>query len=196
MANYIPKLQYGNVTTSATVTAGSTTITNILDASTLLPDMVISCANIPAGTTLTFIDTALGTATMSAAATSGGTGVSMDIYFEIVFTYPPEGTPSESSTATRTVTPSLSGIVQTVLNYVEIKFAPTFKLLDQTTADLLQTFYENWAVQGKVFRWFESNDLSQYVEYTYDQDGFNTERTSWTGSGYLYSLDMAFRRVL
>lgn len=196
MANYIPKIQYRNITTSATVTAGSATLTNILAPSTLLAGMIISCPNISAGTTLTYVDTELGTATMSQAASSGGTGVSMEFYFEIPFTYPPEGMPSEDSQATRTVTPSLSGVVQTVLNFIEVKFSGTFKLITQSTVDLLQTFYENHAAIGSTFRYYESSDVATYVEYTYDQDGFTPERQTWTGTAFTYSVDMSFRRVL
>lgn len=115
----------------------------------------------------------------------------------INFPYPPtEGKRRETREANRRETDSLSGVRQVQTNYVEALRRIKFRFLSEADIDALEEFF-NYAVKGKVFKFFEDQNDLDFKLYELDQRRFEPkEITSVGANAYIYEAELNFRRVL
>jgi hypothetical protein len=112
------------------------------------------------------------------------------------FTYPPKDEGDNYNTSEST-TVTLSGVSQTVVNYIDCTRKLTFGALTEAQLTTLKTFFANWAGLGKVFKYFDDSNSISYTLYELKDLKFAPVRTSSAGVDvYLYQLQMVLRRAL
>jgi len=114
----------------------------------------------------------------------------------IDFLYPPQDG-GEVRDAQETVTTSLAGARQVVLNHVEVSRKLKFIGITEAAKTALESFFDNFAVLGKSFKFFENALTADYISYELKDLKFQPKRIASAGANiYTYELEWVFRRVL
>lgn len=116
----------------------------------------------------------------------------------ISFTYPPIEKAKEKLTPNKKVTASLSGRIQTQINYIEGTRKLEFSFLSEAQLAVLKTFYLNHAVYGKAFRYYEDASSLSYTDWELDDAAkFDPKIVAPVGQDiYIYSVTLDLRRVV
>lgn len=195
MAHYIPKLQYKNYSLNGTTSIGSNTINSISDTSNLEAGMFVRGTGVPTGATIQS-KTSNSVTFTGTPATASGT-VSIDYGFEIIFDYPPIEKSGETLDPKETVTTSLAGVNQTIINYIEGFRDPVFSFLSESIKSQLDTFARYWYCLGKTFRYFDDQNSVSYIEYESKDRKYSPEKiTAKTENTYIWKVKLNFRRLI
>lgn len=116
----------------------------------------------------------------------------------VSFTYPPIEKAKERLTPNKKVTASLSGRLQTQINYIEGTRKLEFSHITEAQLAALRSFYENHAVYGKAFRYYDDATALTYVDWELDDNAkFEPKIVAPTGvDTYIYSVTLDLRRVV
>lgn len=193
MPHAIPKIEWKNTTKTATRTASNNTLTSIASTADIEVGMIVEGVGIPAGTTV--LSKTVSTVVMSQNAVSSGTG-SVDFEYRIEFDFPPKENEGEELDPKERQSVSISGKVQTSIDYMEGKRTLAFSFLSQSIFDSLQVFYQTHAYIGRSFRYFEDKTSLTYIEYELADLKWKPKKITPKGSGYVWEVPMKFRRVI
>lgn len=189
----IPAFEYDEQVKSATITSGSNVIT--LDSVTnIVSGQVIYGAGIPYNSRVVSI---VGLdVEMSQNATASSTS-SVSFFKRIDFDYPAESDKGPQLSAIKNVTKSLSGVQQTVTNYLEEKRKISFNFVTKTLRDaLIDDFSKTHLILGKPFRFLQDKEVNSHVIYESDSNSIPQDRTIKKHPDFLYKIDFDFRRAL
>lgn len=156
----IPKIEYLNVTQLGN-THSSTSVTGLLDTSTIEPGMSIVGSGVPTGATVSSIDS-LTAITISSATTTTLSQTSLDFAHKIAFDYPPVEKSDAKLDPKERIATSISGIRQVSIDFIEKIRAFDFKFLSQSIYEALVTFMEDHALYGREFRYYDDKNDSAY----------------------------------
>jgi len=195
MGHNIPKIQYKNYALNGTTSIGSNTVTGIADTSSIENGMFVRGTGIPTGALVT--GKTVNSVTFSgAAATANGT-VSIAYGFEIIFDYPPIEQDGEQLDPHETVTTSLSGIQQVIVDYIEAYRSPVFSFVSESIKNKIDTFARYHLVLGKTFRYFDDRDSITYIEYESKNRKYSPIKIAPKGENiYVWKMKLEFRRIL
>jgi hypothetical protein len=179
MPHKIPKLQWKNYQKTGN-TNSNTTISGMNNTTNLEAGMTVKGSGIQSGTTIVSVDSAT-QITITPAATATASGVTLDFYYEISFTYPPVEKGGEKLDSKERVSVSVSGQRQVSVDYIEATRAFDFRFLSESEKTTLQTFFTTWGYLGKIFRYFDDNTLTSYIEYELNDLKFDPKKIAPKG---------------
>jgi hypothetical protein len=189
----IPAIEWDKKTTDGISSIGSNVITGISSTIDVIVGMSVYSAAFPYNTRV--LSKTVDSITLSSNATAVETA--FEFYRRYDFEYPPKRDDGEQVKASQTRVKSLSGRVQTVTNHLEATRSLSFSFVNKTDRDLLRdSFYFQWAILGKEFRYFEDQDINAILNYENDTSDYKQKREVKKHPDYLYQLDFTFRRVL
>lgn len=189
----IPRLEFNEQVLTGTISNGSPTITSIVTTK-LIAGMLITGANIPAGTTI--LSKTSNTVTMSANATGSATQ-SITFFERFDFSYPPRKDTDEQENTVETTSKALSGRVQVVVHYILVSRDLTFSFLTNTQKETIRDrFYRNWAALGNEFRYFPDKADSVYFTYQMKSRTLKNLRVVKKHPDFLYELSFSFERIV
>lgn len=197
MSHYIPKLQYKNYDLSGTTTNGSNVITGISvpNAKNIEVGMFVRGAGIPTGALVTSKTST--TATFSGSPATASATITVGYGFEIIFMYPPIEPDGENYDPKEIVSASLSGVKQTIVDYIEVFRTFSFSFLSETLKLQMDTFAKTWFCLGKTFRYFDDQTSSTYVEWEAKDLKYKPVKITSKGANlYVWKIGMSFRRIL
>jgi len=190
----IPAIEWDEKIVSGSSSVGSDTITGIADTSQVSSGMIVSDSAFPYPSLV--VSKTANTITLSQNATANKTG-SFSFYKRFEFRYPANKDKGEQLRANQTRTLSLSGIPQTLTNFIEARRDLSFTFLTLSEKTTLQNdFYSSWALLGKAFRYYNDKEIDSKVTYQNDSNEFKQDRVVKKHPDYLYELDFRFRRVI
>ena len=192
MAHAIPKIYYAVVSTTGATTNLSDTITSVGSLTGLTVGMYVEGAGIPANTQIIAIGVNV---QLNKQATANGT-VSLTFFNRVVFEYPPIEAGGETIDPKERQSTSISGKVQTSIDFVEGKRSLNFSFLSQDIYDALKLFHTSHAYIGRTFRYFDDQTLGTYIEYELSDLRFEGKKIAPKGTGYVWQVPLKFRRVL
>lgn len=116
----------------------------------------------------------------------------------VSFDYPPIEKAAEKLTPNKKVTASLSGRIQTQVNYIEGTRRLEFSFLSEAKLAQLKSFYLNHGAYGKAFRYYDDKNAVAYTDWELDDAAkFDPQKVVPKGvDTYLYSVTLDFRRVV
>lgn len=194
MAFAIPRIQYSNVDSVNGTTDGSTGVITATVTTGLQNGMFARGAGIPSGAIiLSFTST---TVTINKNTMAAAT-VPISYGFEILFQYPPVEPNGEAFVTNSTDTISLSGVIQTSVNYIEGIRSLTFSFLSQTLYTTLNSWVQTFALLGNTFRYFDDQTLGTYTTCQLKtKQGKPVKRASTGQDVYNWDYPLDFRRTL
>lgn len=193
MAHAIPKIEWKHDTETATRASGSPTLTTIADTTYIEAGMLVEGTGIPTGTTV--LSKTVSTVVMSANATSNGTA-SVNFLYRLSFEYPPIESGSETIDPKERQSVSISGKVQTSIDFLEGKRDLVFAFLSQTLFEQLKNFHSTHAYIGREFRYFDDKTLNSYLTYELADLKFTGKKIASRGYNYVWTVPLKFRRVI
>lgn len=194
MGHAIPKIHYKVFSTTGDTTSGNPTITNILDTTNIEVGMLATGAGVPAGVTV--LSKTSSTVVLSANASATASGVSLEFYFKIEFSYPPIETAAEKYLPQERRSTSLSGLTQVSLDHTEGVRELNFAFLTAALFTEVENFYLNSARYGDSFRYFEDKTLSPYTTYELKNLDWLPQKSPAGNATYKYAVPLVFRRVV
>lgn len=195
MGHYIPKLQYKNYLQNGTTTMGSNILTGMSPTTNFEVGMFVRGTGIPAGALVASKTNNTVTFTGTPATASATVPVSFGV--EIIFSYPPIEPKGETIDPKETVSTSLSGINQTIVNHLEALRTPTFSFLSETIKLQLDLFARTWYCLGRTFRYFDDRDSASYIEFESKDLKYAPTKIVPKGiNTYVWKVPMSFRRLL
>ncbi len=194
MANFIPRLEWNDISIVGNTTLNSPIITSVVSTAAVIDGMIINHANFAANSYV--VSHTVNTVTISSDATANGATLTLPLFQRLDFDYPstkqvnPQYLPSES------INESISGIRQVQINNIIKKIELEFKFVTNTLRTNLETnWYLSWAVYGNEFRYFESKDVVSSETYALDNLDFKPVREIAKAGNFLYKIPLKFRRV-
>jgi hypothetical protein len=194
MANFIPRLEWNDISVVGNSAIGSPSLTSVVSTVSVVDGMIINHANFPANSYV--ISHTVNTILLSANATINGTAATFSLFQRFDFNYPSVKQAEPQYLPTESVSESISGIRQTQINNIIKKIDLEFKFLTNSLKiDLHTNWFLSWAVYGKSFRYFESKDVASSEIYEMDNLDFKPVREIASVGNFLYKLSLKFRRV-
>lgn len=192
---YIPRLEWNEFSVAGlTTTNASPVVTGFSSTDSIKVGMIVTGAGVLADTRI--VSKTATTVTMSQDANASGT-TSLTFFERFDFQYPPTKDSEDNLKADVKTTQSLSGSLQTQVNFVEAIRALEFWFLTQDERDSLKDdFFLAWAVFGKSFRFFVDKADTGFNNYELKQYQFDDERQRKKHPEFLYKLSMQMRRVV
>ncbi len=195
MAHNVPKIQYKNYSYNGTTAIASNIITAIADTSFIEAGMFVRGTGVPTGATV--VSKTSSTVTFSGTAAAANGTVSIDYGFEIVFDYPPIESNGAQLDPKETVTTSLSGVKQVIVDYIEEFRSLNFSFLSESIKTKMDTFARYWFCLGKTFRYFDDKTSVSYIEYEAKDFKYLPVKIAPKGENiYVWKIALAFRRIL
>lgn len=191
----IPAIEWGPGTPiNGARTLGSAILT-LDDTSILSPGMFAYGNGVPVRTKILTVDSPT-QVTLDKNLESTAASDTYSFYNRYEFTAPATDDDGEQTEADQKTTESLSGKRQTQTNFVE-KIRPLkFGHVTKDDKELLEnSFFTNWAIYGKTFRYFQNFDLPDFVVYENDNKSFKTKRQVKKYPDFLYEIQFKFRRL-
>jgi len=190
----IPKIEYANVTKTATTANLSPTLTSIASTVQISAGMNVRGAGIQADTKV--ISTGPTTVLMDKNATAGAT-VSIEFYFPIEFDYQPIEKNGAQLDAKERVATSISGTRQTSIDFIEENRALVFSFITESIYLLMKDFFQDWALFGKTFRYYEDKTLTPFTDYELAEYKFTPEKVAPKSvSTFVWNVPLKMRRNL
>lgn len=190
----IPALEWDEKTITGTSSVGSPTISSVPDTTSIFQGQVIDDASFSYPTLV--VSKTSNSITLNKNATANKTG-SFSFFNRFEFQYPAKRDQGEQLRANQTRTLSLSGVQQTITNYIDARRTLTFSFLTQTeNTTLRDSFYTQWALLGKSFRYYNDKAINSKVVYFNNNEEYRQERIVKKHPDYLYEVDFSFRRVV
>jgi hypothetical protein len=193
MANYIPRLEWNPRSVTATRTASDPVLASIASTTEINVGMIASGTGIPSGAEV--ISKTVNSVTLSANATLSGTSV-INFVERLDFDFPPSKDSEEEYKPKQTITESLSGLQQTVTNFLEATRKITVDFLTTAKADKLKTNFYIYVYKGNTFTYYPDKDEAPSFTYELDKRDFARIRQVKKHPLFLYQLQMSFRRVV
>lgn len=191
--NFIPRIEFNDITITGTITLGSAVISSVPITTNIVTGMITKH---PSFGSSRVVSKTSNSVTMDTVALSNFTG-SIAFYETIDFIYPPEGRPSESYDPINTVSTSLSGTRQVSTTGILGLLDLNFSFLDKDLfAKLRDRFYLRWAIYGQEFRFFESNDETEFNISELNRLELSPRKIVPKQGDFIYSARMSIRRVL
>lgn len=196
MANFIPRLEWNDITIQGAATLDSEVITLVTNTTKVKVGMVIDHPVFPPDTYVISKTSNTVTASNKAGATSAG--IVFDLFERLDFIYPSVKSAEPFYDPTQTITDSVAGVRQVITNNVIVKVDLEFRFLTNELKEKIRdNWYLPWALYGNSFRYFESKDEAGYHEYELDNFDFKPVRDFPDGSGnFRYKYPLKLRRVL
>lgn len=194
MGHAIPKIEYNVVAVTGDTTNTDATVTDI-DTSDLIAGMYVRGTGITVGTTISSITNAT-ELELSAPATATGNNVALEFFKKIEFDYPPIEELGERRRPQERISSSLSGVRQVSIDFIEGVRNLKFSFLTNTLYLAVKAFYDDWAVYGQTFRYYDDKTLSSYVEYELRDLDFDPVKRFPKGTNYVWDIPFNFRRVI
>jgi len=194
MAHAIPKIHYLISSITGDTTSGSDSVSNVSDTTAVQIGMYITGTGIPAGATV--LAKTSTTIQLSANATANGTTVALETFKKIEFDFPPIEKSGEKLNPQERRSVSLSGISQVSIDYIEGIRSLNFSHLTNTLYLAFKSFYDETAVYGESFRYFDDKTLTDYIAYelrSFDWDG---QKIASRGTNYVWAVAVQFRRAV
>jgi hypothetical protein len=196
MVSWAGLLRWRELSLSLIYTASNTTITcsNISDALLLRVGMRVISSNFTAGfAIIQSINSIAGTFVVSNVSTASNTQTS-DVRFEYQFEFPPNEDSDDQIQSESTVQRSLSGIEQVQTFHLRINRQIQYNFITKNDRDFLMSdFFKNWSLQGKEFRYRET-DTENFKTYQLQSYQFTNSRTVKKHPSFLYSLNLNIKR--
>lgn len=195
MANFIPRLEFNDISIVGTTSVGSAVITAVPSTALVVVGMIINHANFPANSYV--LSKGASTVTISANATIASVLATLPLFERFDFVYPSDTQKGEPVyMPTEVISDSINGTRQVQINNIISKIDLEFKFLSKERKEALRDrWYLTWAYLGKAFRYYESKDVNTYVEYELDSLDFNPKRDFPKLGDFLYKISLKFRRV-
>lgn len=118
----------------------------------------------------------------------------------IEFEVPPEGDPfGKSYEPSQVIRESGSGIQQTLTDFIAIENEVTFAFISEAIKTSLETFLETFAIFGNTFDYyFDKDDAATKITVTLAKNSRKPDFEVITrrGTGFIYRLQLTFRRVI
>jgi hypothetical protein len=194
MAHAIPKIHFLISEITGDTTSGSDSVTNVSDTTDVQVGMYITGTGIPADATV--LAKTSSTIQLSANATANGTAVAIETFKKIEFDFPPIEKSGEKLNPQERRSISLSGISQVSIDYIEGVRALNFSHLTNTKYLAFKAFYDESAVYGESFRYYDDKTLTDYINYelrSFDWDGV---KIASRGTSYVWAVPVQFRRAV
>lgn len=193
---YIPRLEWNEITgLTGNTTINNPTVTGISSTAALRVGMIVQGVGIPSGTRI--VSKTLTSVTMSTDATATGSAVSLTFFERYDFQYPPTRDSEEKLKPQNKVTTSISGSQQVQTDHIEAERDLEFGFVTATDTNLLdEIFYQDFAVFGNAFRYFQDKEDAGFQNYELNNFNFNRERQVKKHPEFLYKLKFQFRRVV
>jgi hypothetical protein len=190
----IPAIEWDKKTINGTSTIGSSTITGVANTSSISVGMIVQDSAFPYPSLV--VSKTATTITLDHTATSNKTGA-FDFYRRFDFTYPAKKDQGEQLKVNQSKAFSLSGVQQTITNYIEAERNLTFSFLTLSEKTTIQNdFFVAWAAYGKSFRYFNDKENNVPTSYQMDTSDWKQTRIIKKHPDYLYEIDLKFRRVV
>lgn len=190
-AHAIPKIEWKNLSLTATRTGGSNTLTSVTTTN-IEVGMLIEGTGIPAGTTV--LSKTVSTVVMSANASNPGTS-SLAFLYRIEFEFPPIEKAGEQIDSKERQSVSISGKVQTSIDFIEAKRTLNFSFLSQALYESLKSFFITHGYAARPFLYYEDKTLGASVEYELSDLKFMPTKIVPKGFDYVWSVVLKMRRV-
>lgn len=194
MANFIPRIEWNDITVVGDSSIGSPTLTSVVSTSSVIVGMIINHTNFPANSKV--LSKTVNSITFDNNATIASTAASFPLFQRLDFDYPSYKQVEPTYEPTEVVSESLSGSRQTQINNIIKKIDAEFRFVTNAIKLRLETeFYTTWAVYGKDFRYYESKDVASYENYALDNLDFKPVREIAKSGNFLYKIPFKFRRI-
>jgi hypothetical protein len=194
MANFIPRLEWNDISIVGNTAIASNVITSVVSTAAVIDGMIINHANFPANSYV--LSHTINSITVSVNATANGVAVSLALFQRIDFDYPSSKQVEPQYLPTESISESLGGIRQVQINNILKKIELEFRFVTNTLKlNLENNWFLLWAVYGKEFRYFESKDELSNEVYSLDNFDFKPTREIAKAGNFLYKIAFKFRRV-
>ena len=194
MSLLIPRLEWNQISVTATSTSGNPVLSGISSTTGITVGMIANGTGIP--TDAVVISKTVNSVTLNGNATSSGTS-GVTFLERIDFDYPPSSDTEEEYKPKQTITESLSGLTQFVNDYLEAFRTVEMGFLSQAVADKLQSNFYIAAYKGATFKWYPDKAFPlDFKEYELGGFNFSRERQVKKYPSFLYRIKMTFRRVV
>ena len=194
MPNFIPRLEWNDISIIGDSVITSPTIINVVSTTSVIVGMIINHANFLGGTYV--LSKTSNTVTLSTNATANGATLTFPLFQRFDFNYPSIKQAEPTYLPTEVISESISGVRQVQINNVIKEISLEFKFVTNTLKAELETkFYTTWAMYGKDFRYFESNDVGTSETYSLKNLDFKPTREIPKAGNFLYKIPFTFRRV-
>jgi hypothetical protein len=191
----IPAIEWDEKIITGDTTTASAVITNVPDTSEIVTGQVIYGDDIPYNSRV--VSKTASTVTLDQNATDNNTGISISAYTRFDFEYPAQEDNGESISSNQSTTLSLTGVSQTILNYVDADRVLKFSFITKADKDILvDSFFIGWAIYGKTFRYFDDKEVNSVKNYFLESKNISPKRVVKKHPDFLYELDFTFRRVI
>ena len=194
MGHAIPKIHYSIVSTTGNTTNLNVTVSAIPDTSQIAVGMFVTGTGIPAGVTVA--SKTASSVDLSLAATATASTISLEFFKKIEFEFPPVEKGSEKLFPQERRSLSLSGISQVSIDHIEGVRALVFSFLSNTLYLQLKAFYDESAVYGISFRYFDDKTLTDYLSYELKNFDWDAKKIAPKGTSYVWAVPLQFRRVV
>lgn len=193
MSLFIPRLEWNDQTVTGTRSSGNPILSSISSTAAINVGMIAIGTGIPTGATV--ISKTVNSVTLSENATSSGTS-GVTFFERLDFDFPPVSDSEEQWKPKQTVTESLSGLQQTVTDYLEAIRDVRLNFVTTTLADKLKTNFYLYAYLGNTFRYYPDKDEAEVFTYELENKNFSRVRTVKKHPNFLYEVALKFRRVV
>ena len=194
MANFIPRLEWNDISIVGDTATGNATITSVVSTASVIEGMIISHAAFPADSYV--ISKTVNSVTINNNATANNTADTLNLFQRLDFSYPSYKQVEPTYLPTESINESLSGFRQVQINNVikkvelELRFVTSIIKQDYETK-----FYKAWAMYGKEFRYYESKDVASYENFSLDDLDFKPVRSIPKAGNFLYNIPLKLRRI-
>jgi hypothetical protein len=190
----IPAIEFDEKVVTGTRTISSEVISSIADTSLISIGQIVYGAGVPYGSRV--VSKTSNSVTLSNAATASGTSL-LSFFTRFEFRYPASTDEGEQIKADQSVTRSLTGITQTLTNYIDAERNLTFGFITKAEKDfLIDDFFIGWALFGKSFRYFDDKEINSIKTYENASETANIVRQVKKHPDFLYEIEFNFRRVI
>lgn len=193
MSLFIPRIDFAIKNFSGTTSNGSPTITGIADTSELVVGQVVKGPGIPFKSLIE--SKTSNSITLSEDATEANVGEDFTAATMVEFVYPPSEDSEWQMKAVGTNTKSLSGMSQTVTQYIEETRKITFGFITSTLANSLRSTFISEALLGADFDYFEDKAVDSYESCELSTLSHTRKRQVKKHPSFLYEFDITIRKL-
>lgn len=193
MALWIPRLEWDEVSVTATRTATSPVLSSIASTAEINVGMIVNGTGLP--TDAVVVSKTVSTVTLNVDATLSGSSV-LVFKERYDFEFPPVSDSEEILKPKLSVIESLSGLQQFQVSYLEAERNLDFFFINQTDADKLKDNFYIYAYLGNSFKYYQDKDDAGYQTMTLNKYDFSRTRQVKKHPYFKYSIKFSFRRVV
>lgn len=193
MALLIPRLEWDDQSATATRTSGNPILSAISSTTAINVGMIAKGTGIPLDAQV--ISKTVNSVTLNVNATSSGSSV-VEFFERYDFEFPPVKDTEEKLKPKLSVSESLSGTQQFILNFIEAERDLEFFFITHTDAEKLREKFYRFALLGNSFRYFDDKDDAPFKTMTLGKFDYSQNRQVKKHPYFKYSIQFSFRRVV